>query len=90
MFDLAVSDYVGLLGVGITLLAYLLLQMSYLKIEGLTYSVLNAVGAVLILVSLHFVWNSASVAIEVCWFFISIYGIGKALGQRKRQRVPTR
>jgi len=85
MLELFLHDYIGLAGVVVTLLAYLLLQMGFYKIEDISYSVANAVGALLILVSLVFAWNSSSVAIEVCWFFISVFGIIKTIGARKKQ-----
>lgn len=85
MLELFLHDYIGLAGVAVTLLAYLLLQMGVFKIEDVSYSVANALGALLILVSLVFSWNSSSVAIEVCWFFISIFGIIKTISARKKQ-----
>jgi hypothetical protein len=85
MLELFLHDYIGLAGVAITLLAYLFLQIGFFKIEDITYSFANALGALLILVSLVFSWNSSSVAIEICWFFISLYGIFKTAFARKKQ-----
>jgi len=70
-------DVIGLMGVSLVLLAYLLLQTRVLTIDALYYSVLNCMGAVLIFISLLFNWNLASVVIEVVWFSISIFGIYK-------------
>lgn len=72
------ADVIGILGVSFILSAYYLLQASVLKVRDLSYSLINAVGALLILYSLFFHWNTASVVIEIFWFAISIYGIFKA------------
>ena len=50
-------DFIGIIGVIMTLAAYLLLQISVLKIEDVAYSAVNAIGSLLILYSLLFHWN---------------------------------
>ncbi|CCB85503.1 MULTISPECIES: CBU_0592 family membrane protein [Parachlamydia] len=72
MIDFA--DVIGMLGVGCVLGAYFLLQASLVKVTDSYYSAINAVGALLILYSLFFHWNTSSVVIEIFWFGISIYG----------------
>ncbi len=72
------ADIIGILGVSCILTAYYLLQVSALKVRDLSYSLINAGGALLILYSLLFHWNTASVVIEIFWFAISIYGVFKA------------
>lgn len=74
VFDL-VADIVGTIGVGFTLLAYFLLQIDEIPSTGRLYSVLNVVGAVLILYSLYFNWNTPAVIMEIAWFLISLYGL---------------
>ena len=76
-------DGIGLLGVGAILSAYFLLQASRMKVTDLRYSVLNGVGALLILYSLLFNWNTASVVIEIFWFSISLYGVVRRCKERK-------
>ena len=78
-----VVDGIGLLGVGAILAAYFLLQASRMKVTDLRYSVLNGVGALLILYSLLFNWNTASVVIEIFWFSISLYGVIQRWKERK-------
>lgn len=78
-----VVDGIGLLGVGAILVAYFLLQASRMKVTDLRYSVLNGVGALLILYSLLFNWNTASVVIEIFWFSISLYGVIQRWKERK-------
>lgn len=76
-------DAIGLLGVGAILGAYFLLQASRMKVTDLRYSILNGVGALLILYSLLYNWNTASVVIEIFWFSISVYGVMQRWKERK-------
>lgn len=70
-------DIVGLLGVGLTLLAYLALQARRMKGDGLIYPLLNLIGAGAILASLVYDehTNLSAFVIESAWCIISIYGI---------------
>lgn len=76
-------DLIGLIGVVITLIAYLLLQVSVLKIYDMTYSAINAFGSVLILYSLFFHWNLSCFVIESFWLGISLFGMVKVLLKKK-------
>lgn len=75
-------DILGTLGVAIIILTYVLLQIERLRSDQLAYSLLNAVGAALILVSLYFDFNLPSVVVEFFWLVISLFGIGKYLARR--------
>ena len=75
-------DFVGNLGVVCVLGTYLSLQMGRLALNGLMYSLINGLGALLIMVSLFFNFNLSSFTIEVVWLLISAYGIGKYLRNR--------
>ena len=68
-------DAAGNLGVVMIVGTYLALQLERLRSTTLTYSVLNAVGAVLIAVSLVFEFNLSALLIEVFWVAISLIGI---------------
>ncbi len=81
------SDVVGLVGVGIILIAYLLLQFAVIKIEDYSYSVVNASGSLLILYSLFYNWNFSAVVIETAWFFISLFGIFNAWRVKKKRNL---
>ena len=72
-------DILGTLGVAIIILTYVLLQLGRLRSEQLAYSLLNAVGASLILVSLFYSFNFPSFIVEFFWLLISLFGIGKYL-----------
>ncbi len=69
------SDGVGIIGVVLLLIAYYLLSTNKMSAQELNYQLLNFIGAVLILFSLFFHWNTASVLIETAWIIISLIGI---------------
>jgi hypothetical protein len=77
------SDIIGFIGVTTTVIAYLLLQTSFFKIEDPAYSLLNAVGSLMILYSLWFHWNLSCAIIETFWLGISLYGAIKAVLRKK-------
>lgn len=77
-------DVIGTVGVGTIIFTYVLLQTGRLRSEQLSYSVLNAAGAALILISLYFEFNLPSVVVEFFWLVISLYGIGKYLLNRRK------
>jgi drug/metabolite transporter (DMT)-like permease len=76
-------DILGTLGVGVIIITYVLLQIERVRSDQLIYSLLNAVGAALILVSLYFDFNLPSVVVEVFWLLISLFGIGKYIARQK-------
>ncbi len=75
-------DGVGMTGVIIILTAYLALQMGRLDAAAAQYSLLNGLGAALILISLCYNFNLSSFVIEIAWLLISLFGFVKALGAR--------
>ena len=70
-------DILGTLGVALIILTYVLLQLGRVRSEQLAYSLLNAIGAALILVSLYYSFNFPSFVVEFFWLLISLFGIGK-------------
>ena len=76
-------DTIGTLGVAVIVITYVLLQIERVRSDQLIYSLLNAIGASLILVSLYFDFNLPSVVVEFFWLLISMFGIGKYLTRRK-------
>ncbi len=77
-------DILGTVGVVVIILAYVLLQTERLRSDQLAYSLLNAIGAVLILISLYFSFNFPSFIVEFFWLVISLFGIGKYLLRQGR------
>jgi multidrug transporter EmrE-like cation transporter len=68
-------DFIGNIGVIILIITFLMLQLNKIPSNGLAYSVLNAVGASLIVVSLLFDFNLSALLMEVFWVLISFVGI---------------
>jgi hypothetical protein len=75
----ACYDILGTLGVAVIIVTYIMLQAEKLRSGDLTYSLLNAVGASLIIVSLYFNFNFPAFIVEFFWLLISLFGIGKYL-----------
>lgn len=76
-------DILGTVGVAVIILAYVLLQIERLRSDELLYSLLNAVGATLILISLWYAFNFPSFVVEFFWLLISLFGIGKYLLKKR-------
>ena len=68
-------DLVGNVGVVILMVTYLLLQLNKIRSDELMYSLLNAVGASLIVISLLVNFNLSALLMEVFWVLISFVGI---------------
>jgi hypothetical protein len=69
------GDVIGIIGVFIILLAYILMQTDKIDSKGFNFSLLNTIGAILILISLYYDWNLASFVMEVIWLSLSLYGV---------------
>jgi hypothetical protein len=76
-------DLIGNLGVLLMVIAYLLLQMEKLSSSALSYLLLNAVGATLVIVSLLYRFNLSAFLMEVFWLLISLYGLTRSLFSRR-------
>jgi hypothetical protein len=57
------------------IITYLMLQVNKIRSDGLAYSLLNAVGASLIILSLLVNFNLSAFIMEVFWVLISFVGI---------------
>ena len=68
-------DFVGNVGVVVLMITYLMLQLNRLRSDDLAYSLLNAIGASLIVVSLLVNFNLSAFLMEVFWVLISFVGI---------------
>jgi len=81
-------DVVGTLGVAMIVVAFAAVQSGRLATKRLSYSLLNLVGASLILISLLYNFNLASMIIEVFWILISVWGIVNWIRARKTDAEP--
>jgi hypothetical protein len=80
--DYSWFDLVGNVGVLLMVIAYLLLQLEKLSSSATRYLLLNAVGAVMVIISLMFRFNLSAFLMEVFWLLISLYGLAKPLFSR--------
>jgi len=76
-------DLIGNAGVALIILAYLLLQLDRLSSTALTYSLMNALGAALVIISLYFDFNLSAFVIEAFWVVISLVGIARWWSRRR-------
>jgi hypothetical protein len=77
MFELLsrISDFVGIIGVCILLISYFLLSTNRISSTDIRYPLCNLIGSSLVLFSLLFTFNLASMVIECAWMLISLIGI---------------
>ena len=80
--NFAWHDVTGMLGVTLIIGTYLLLQLGRIASSSLSYSVINALGAGLVIVSLAWDFNLSALIVEIFWVLISLLGIGRALQRR--------
>ena len=78
-------DILGNFGVSFIIGTYLLLQLGRMQSTSFTYSILNALGAFLIIISLMYDFNLSLFIIEVFWVGASLIGIARQLQARGRR-----
>lgn len=71
------SDIVGLAGACLVISSFFLLQTEKFTPSSTGYLLFNFFGAIMLLFSLYYNWNLASVIIECLWLVITAYGIIK-------------
>jgi hypothetical protein len=71
----SLTDFLGNIGVVLITIDYLLLQLNRISSNSLSYSLLNAVGASLIIISLIFNFNLSAFVMEAIWVVISLFGL---------------
>ena len=69
------TDFLGNIGVVLIIVDYLLLQLNRISSNSLSYSLLNAVGATLIIISLWSNFNLSAFIMEAVWVLISLFGL---------------
>lgn len=72
-----IADIVGIIGVTLVITAFFLTQLEKTTPNSPLYLYFNFWGAIMLLFSLYYHWNLASVIIEVLWLLISSFGIIK-------------
>ncbi|MHC4940775.1 MAG: CBU_0592 family membrane protein [Planctomycetota bacterium] len=81
-----VFDALGIAGSACIVVAYFLTQSGRIEVRRPLYSVLNAVGAALLLISLSVDFNLGATVIEGFWLLISLYGLARS--HRSRAAAP--
>jgi low temperature requirement protein LtrA len=79
-------DALGIFGSILIVIAYFANLRGLLPNTGVAYSLLNLLGALLILFSLWWAWNMAAAVMEGFWAAISAYGLVLAVSQRFQGR----
>ncbi len=74
-FDYHWHDFLGNLGVILIIGSYFWMQIGRISGQDPRYSIANAVGAVLVLISLYFDFNLSAALVESFWLVISILGL---------------
>ena len=77
---------IGLVGAGVYLGAYALLQLGILRSDGYTYSILNIIAPAFVMISLITAFNMSSAIIQASWIIISIVGISRVFLLTKFQK----
>ena len=70
-------DIIGNAGVAMIVITYFMLQINKISSNSLLYSLLNALGAFLVVVSLMFEFNLSAFIVQAFWCLISLVGIIK-------------
>ena len=78
-------DLAGNLGVLLIVGSYFWMQLGRISGQSVPYSLANAFGAALILVSLYFDFNLSAAVIEVFWLVISL--MGAVLASKSRDHL---
>ena len=78
-----IIDIIGMSGTALVVGSFFLLKLGKLAPTDLGYNIMNLSGAILLLVSLYFNFNLASVVIEIFWIGASCIGLYKYLKQPK-------
>ena len=77
-------DILGTIGVALIIITYFLLQLKRLSSNGILYSTLNALGALLVIISLMYKFNLSAFIVEAFWVLISVFGIIKYFLSKKK------
>jgi len=70
-------DFIGVCGVSLIVITYGLVQTDRLSVKNIYYSLANALGAFLIIISLLVDFNLSAFLMEFFWLIFSLAGIYK-------------
>ena len=86
-FLASIANTVGVIGVIMILIAYYYLSVGKWIADSMAYQFLNFLGAWLLLYSLYFYPNTASIFIEIAWIAISVVGMYRAIKFKKKMMM---
>ena len=78
---MSTSDWVGAIGVGLTLIAYFCSTFEKIKPNGRLFFFLNAIGASLTCLGSYLISYWPFFVLELTWAIVSFIGFVKAKGQ---------
>ncbi len=76
-------DLAGNVGVVLILVAYLLLQLGKLRSSSVSFSLLNAAGALLLVISLLVNFNLSALLMELSWLLISLFALVRSFTSKR-------
>ncbi|MEP7232936.1 MAG: hypothetical protein ABI691_21935 [Ginsengibacter sp.] len=77
------SDWVGSIGVGLLLLAFVLNLLNKIPKNGITYFLINFIGSGLATVASYLIHYVPFIILEFAWMLTSAYGMWKAYEFKK-------
>ena len=77
IMEYSTYDLLGNVGVFFIIISYLLLQLNKIESSNIFYSLMNLIGASLVIISLIENFNMSAFVIEVFWVGISAIGLIK-------------
>lgn len=77
------ANFVGMIGSALMVIAYAYSNIAR-QIDLALFNVLNLVGALLLIASLTVHFNMASMALEIVWAMISIFGLARLWMRRSK------
>ena len=83
IMEYSTYDLLGNVGVFFIIISYLLLQLNKIESSNIFYSLMNLIGASLVIISLIENFNMSAFVIEVFWVGISAIGLIKYFINKK-------
>lgn len=77
-----IANYVGIIGVVLTLFAFFYCQIERWKFDSYPYLLANSIGSCGILFSLFYHWNLPAFLMEIAWLGTSIWGIIRTMRKK--------
>ena len=84
--DFTIWTALGLFGVALYLCAYGALQLGFLRGSSPSYTLLNMLGAVFVLLSLVDAFNVSQMLISMSWIVLSLIGLARMAWERSNAR----